>query len=943
MDGQITPDSKTAEPVADGELEATQDDSAAPRPMHWLRGGLTAVIGGFVPFCTMASEHRWRLSVPVGFVGCLVATWGILDLVGTFDDRGVVATRTASKSLWPRLSELFASVIAHVMALALAVAGILPAPRLSAAILVTSTFLWAVIALFRTAEVLGAWRDAQGGQRPLLRRHGFWLVVLITLLYLPMLGNYSLSDPWETHYGEVSRELLSRDDWISTWWAQDGWFWSKPVLDFWIQGLAFSVLGVHYLPDQMLRGAEKGLFPQPEWAARMPVFLITLVGAYCLYRAVAKIWGARAGFLAGLVLTTMPYWYLLAHQTMTDMPYVGTLTAGMALLISGLHTDQEDTVQVYELTIGRRTVKLTAFHLVFGAVLLCAIPQILYIATRNVTLHLSNDLFGFRFHPDEFESGSTGNCGLPGNEACNAAKATSPGFWPLHGAALWALTLGILIWTNREERRTQRLYFIAAWFFIALAALGKGAPGLVVPVAAVAAYVLAARRWRDLERLELSSLVLLIACVTLPWYVQMFARHGAPFIDRLIMHDMYKRAFEHVHDTNQGEDVSFRYYIWQLGYGLFPWTGLSIAGLVWWIRHGDRDNPRADASTLLMMWILASFGMFTITLTKFHHYIFPLVPAVAVLLAVVLDRAYVGTRSPAAPDRSVQYFATLFAGAALVVYGIFRLFPRKLDGTAFASEPTKAWGVVAILLGLIALTHAIRRYGRHTDEIAAANAAQSITGRYETWSLAGVGVISALSVGLAGRDLVASPAGDVTGQIRLMHLFTYNYSRPWPNSLDFTGALVAFTVMSVAASLLFCLRRFRPHAATILCATAILWTAWGLDVYLVKASPHWGQRETIFEYYKRRASPDEPIVAYQMNWKGENFYTGNHVPAFVSSGQKFKDWLTAQKEKGVRAIYITTEHGRMGTLKREVGDVKSFERLTDETLNNKFFLARVVL
>ena len=51
----------------------------------------------------------------------------------------------------------------------------------------------------------------------------------------------------------------------------------------------------------------------------------------------------------------------------------------------------------------------------------------------------------------------------------------------------------------------------------------------------------------------------------LPWYVQMYMRHGAPFTDRLLFHDMYKRAFVHVHDTNTGDDVSFRYYVWQLG------------------------------------------------------------------------------------------------------------------------------------------------------------------------------------------------------------------------------------------------------------------------------------------------------------------------------------------------------------------------------------------
>jgi hypothetical protein len=94
-------------------------------------------------------------------------------------------------------------------------------------------------------------------------------------------------------------------------------------------------------------------------------------------------------------------------------------------------------------------------------------------------------------------------------------------------------------------------------------------------------------------------------------------------------------------------------------------------------------------------------------------------------------------------------------------------------------------------------------------------------------------------------------------------------------------------------------------------------------------------------YYRHRASPQEPVVAYQMNWKGENFYAGNKIPAFVSSGQKFKDWIEEQKNAGVRVMFFTTEHGRVGSLKREIGEHKRFEKLTDEAVNNKFFMARV--
>jgi len=34
--------------------------------------------------------------------------------------------------------------------------------------------------------------------------------------------------------------MLARDDWISLWW-QDEWFWSKPILLFWMSGAAMGL------------------------------------------------------------------------------------------------------------------------------------------------------------------------------------------------------------------------------------------------------------------------------------------------------------------------------------------------------------------------------------------------------------------------------------------------------------------------------------------------------------------------------------------------------------------------------------------------------------------------------------------------------------------------------------------------------------------------------
>jgi 4-amino-4-deoxy-L-arabinose transferase-like glycosyltransferase len=924
--------SEETETSTDPTGDLSEPENGAPaRPFEPPKFAFAAL--ALLPaFLVMCADVHFALSVPLVALSCSVGAFFILRGLGALERAPTSSAPTANlRVLGPRLIELFGSATALITALRLAVAGVLPFPIVSAAVLVTVGTLWVTVAGFRVLEGLGV-----TSRRPLFRRHGFWLFVVNLLVYLPLLGSFSLSDPWETHYGEVAREMLARDDWISLWWAQDGWFWSKPVLDFWLQGIAFHLLGVGYLPDQMLSGVALGRTPQPEWAARLPVFVLTVIATQVLYRAMRPSFGRRAALLGGLVLTSMPYWYLLAHQSMTDMPYVAPLATAIGFLLLGVQTDPEKPARVFSVPLGNRCYAVSARHVVLGLVLVTVLPQILYLFSRHLTLQISDAPYGFRWHTDEFFAGSGGgNCGLPGNTECRLFTPIDPLLQPGLSASIWSVVLGLFLVSNRDEDRLQRLYFLLAWYFTALATMAKGAPGLVLPVAVAIAALAATRRFSDFARLELPALGLLVLCVALPWYVQMYARHGSPFIDRLLIHDMYKRAFVHVHDTNAGDDTSFRYYIWQLGYGLFPFTGLAGTALLYFQRFGDEARSRrGQLLAWLMLWLLLVFGMFSVTKTKFHHYILPSVPPLALLSGVVLDRALFG--AIAAKGRLFAYLSLLGAAALLLSYGVMRLFPGSVLGDVNVEPGGAARWISAgasLALGALALVLGIERF--------AARAPAPQARGVDSWFLGVAGLTGSIFVLLAGRDLFTSL--ELNGSIRLMHLFTYNYARAWPTTLDFTSTFKAFTLVAAGFSAALAFPRVRRHAAVLLTALGLVVATFGVNVYLFRLAPHWGQRETILEYYRRRSGPEEPLIAYQMNWKGENFYTGNRLPAFVRSGTAFKNFVKEQRENGVRVIFVSTEHSRMNALKSELGAVKKFEPITSAELNNKFFVARVEL
>ncbi len=854
---------------------ASNPPPGVPAPAKSWAGGrigsYVALVAGVVGLLAIVGHNthsRW--SVPLGLLFTLSAAGGLMDAMGTFDRVDLPA----------RASTDFARLNAPLLSLALTIAAFTASlagsvlsgrvPQIVWGLLVTTSFIALTAATFRLGVALGPLRtDEAGLERPLLMRHGFWVVVISAVLYLPCMGSFSLWDPWETHYGEVAREMIARDDWISLWWAQDGWFFSKPILNFWIQGLAMSLLGVRFEPDKWLVGDGSQPAMHPEWAVRAPVVLMTIAALYVLYKGVSKHFGRRAGLLGALVLATMPDWYFLAHQTMTDMPFVAPLAAAMGFLLIGMGEDPEQLVSGYVVTVGRRTFKFTGWHLIFGAILLCAIPQIAYLVSRNLSLLVSGPgPKGFQWHWDSFRSGSgMGNCGLPGNEACNVQRPVFPEWYaqPILQGLLWAGLLGGLLVRNAKEHRTRRLFYLAAWLCAAISTMGKGPAGIVLPVLCAGAYIASKKRWEEITRLELVSGLLIVATVALPWFIAMYVRHGAAFVNRLIVHDMINRVTDHVHDTNEGDDTSFRFYIWQLGYALFPWTAFAPAALVHWLkRNTTGDDRRADGSVLLFMWFLFVFALFSFAGTKFHHYIFPAVPAVAMLIGVMLDE----------------------------------LLPK-------AGIPSRE---------------------KHTETMLAA-------------SLFG----GALLLGIIGRDLTTTPAtGQVNGAIRLLQLFTYNYTRPWAENLDFHIPLLIVTGLGAVLCLVAIVRPWRVFSVPGFVALAFAAAIWGLDVYMVKTAPHWGQRELFEAYYRDRASADAKIVAYQMNWKGENIYTGNKIPAFVSSGAPFTEWVKKERERGARTVYFVTEHSRVSGLKREAG-AKNYVEITTKELCNKFVVVRAEL
>src|SRR5215475_12080563 len=208
------------------------------------------------------------------------------------------------------------------------------------------------------------------------RQVSLGVILLGLLLYIPFAGSYGLYDPWETHYGEVARQMMERGDYISLWWPgapiDPDHFWSKPVLSFWIMALSLMVFGLgHPAPGTM------ALSTRAEWATRLPFCLFGVLGIYAVYLCVSRFVSRRAGVMAAVVTATCPLYALVSRQAMTDMAFVGPMTMALALGALVLFDDDDTPLRRREARVGRRRLDWPdhpLFYLATGLFVVVTLP-----------------------------------------------------------------------------------------------------------------------------------------------------------------------------------------------------------------------------------------------------------------------------------------------------------------------------------------------------------------------------------------------------------------------------------------------------------------------------------------------------------------------------------------------------------------------------------------
>ena len=709
----------------------------------------------------------------------------------------------------------------------------------------------------------------------------FLLAALLLVLYLPGLGSYGLYDPWETHYGEVARNMVEHDNYIDPWWGspwdsqgvkreREG-FYSKPPLIMWMMAAGMNLLGYN------------------EWGVRLFFPLLSILGLLAIYLAVSRFHNRRAGLIATLVCATCPFFAILSRQAVTDGPMVAIMTAGIMFLALGLFAvDDEERV-------GKGLYWLTLVTLLF--VVLGQLWAIL-------ALDRSPDIVR-----------ATGPRPLLFTIQAFAREIITVGRGKGWVISTLLLPVGLLaVWRVARERRRRLFYVYLFYICCGLTVPAKGWLAWMPAGGTIVGYMLITWDWKILKRVDPLGGLLLVFMTGHPWIVAMLGGHHPGWYNRFWIHDHWNRLFHGVHKTDDG---GFEYFIKWLGYGLFPWVGLlpgAIVRVLGLRASGDTSLPAAERYTprqkfeiFIILWGLIAYVALSSSSTKFHHYILPAVPPLAILIGLFIEDVLAGRGR----GRNV-----LIAAALVITVWVGQDLYRMPKNYGDASQN---------IVNLFTYKYD-REWPEFTDDKALAE--------------------------LGGEAREKAEA-----------------ENEWLQ--DFAASLQWIAIVASLGYLLMLLRGWIREYGVAVTGVAGLWAAiWVLHTFLPKVAVHWSQKGMWDAYYQdcQLYTPDElpefethmlqtasrasqkpemfpkawcrePVVAFRTNWRGETFYSSNTVVPAIETEHLGK-FLTEYSDQ--KPFYLFTERSRVKS-ELEPNLPKHLKGQYREIYqaNNKFVLLRI--
>ncbi len=258
-------------------------------------------------------------------------------------------------------------------------------------------------------------------------------------------------------------------------------------------------------------------------------------------------------------------------------------------------------------------------------------------------------------------------------------------FIDVYLALFMALTLMFFVLAQARPEHRRR-YLLLMYVAIGLGVLTKGPVAAVMPLLIALAYFAWTRQLSEWRRLMRPTGALIVIVIVAPWYVAVYAQHGWRYIVDFFVGENIGRYTE----TVGVQDRRWWFYLPVLFTDLFPWALLlpAAAYAAWMRQRSGQNKSSANFTRLFLVWAVTFVLVFTCSSTKQDLYIFPIAPVLAVLFAVLVDRALAGdlvARRLTMVTLAAVAIALLIAGVTMArFWGVFAGDQRLIGATTLA-------------------------------------------------------------------------------------------------------------------------------------------------------------------------------------------------------------------------------------------------------------------
>lgn len=303
-------------------------------------------------------------------------------------------------------------------------------------------------------------------------------------------------------------------------------------------------------------------------------------------------------------------------------------------------------------------------------------------------------------------------------------RGDAPRWWAAWiGAGMMALNLQTLVWARTgvsdmllsgcmgsalfaffwayasSNPSAKRWGYLSFYVLCALAVLTKGPVGIVIPGLIVLVFLFAVGQFRAVcrEAKPIWGMLLLLA-IALPWFVLVIQANGDAYIDSFFGYHNVER-FTRV--VNRHSAPWFFYFLIVLA-GFAPYAlylPVAMARLRFWKLGAWRSQPRhTHLGLFALAWFGVIFGFFTIAVTKLPSYVLPLLPAAAIVVALLWSDAL--TRPGLTQNLRLTHWLSVLM---LLGMGTVMLVAPRFVGTDLATPdfPAALWNAGVPITGSV--------------------------------------------------------------------------------------------------------------------------------------------------------------------------------------------------------------------------------------------------